>query len=186
MNTTPGMLLGTEEEYVPGRGTFVENSKIYAAQAGDVQIDPTRRITVTPVQGAPNAVDRGAVLFGRIEEIFEPVALVKVEPMETQGVRQAPNWNFYCVLHVSRIKNGYVDSVREEVKVGDVIKARVEEIERSEVYLSTKDSDLGVIMAFCSKCRAPLDFLGGRNLECKKCGSKESRKVGYPYRGATR
>ena len=176
---TPGEFLGTEEEYVSGAGSYQEGSDIHAALFGELGIDKDRRMNIKNNCVIPTSLKPGMVVYGRVEEIFEPIALVRIDPLTVGNERQVLE-QFYCVLHVSRVKMGYARSLRDEVKIGDIIKAVVDEISKGEVYLSTKRGGMGVIQAYCSVCRAPLD-INGQILVCHNCDNKENRKLGSPY-----
>ncbi len=176
---TPGEVLGTEEEYVSGYGSYQEGSDIFASLYGELSIDKERRMNINAMGTVPVGIKPGMVIYGRIEEIFEPIALVKAEPMEIGRERQVIE-QFYCVLHVSRVKMGYSRNIRDEVRIGDIIKAVVDDISNGEVNLSTKRGGMGVIKAFCARCREPLR-LDGQLLVCDCCENKERRKLGSPY-----
>jgi exosome complex component CSL4 len=175
----PGEFLGTEEEYVPGQGSYQEGSDIYSSSLGELSIDRERRMNVRSFRPVPSTIKPGMVVYGRVEEIFEPVALVRIDPLETDTERQVQD-QFYCVLHVSRVKMGYARNIRDEVRIGDIIKAVVDEISRGDVHISTKRGGMGVIKAFCSRCRNKLDS-EGQALKCHNCGNSERRKLGSPY-----
>ncbi len=178
MIALPGKTLGTEEEYMAGKDTFVEGVDIIASNSGEVVVDADRRVSINAFK-KPVLLSKGMVVYGRVEEIFEPIALVRVEGAEG-NIRSVYNQH-YCVLHVSRIAGGYAENVRDELRIGDIIKAVVDEIKNDEVHLSTKAPGFGVIKAFCSNCRHELEMKEGK-LECANCGSKENRKLGSPYR----
>ncbi|MEM3555438.1 MAG: exosome complex RNA-binding protein Csl4 [Candidatus Micrarchaeia archaeon] len=175
---TPGKFLGTEEEFVGGDGVYSEGGKLHAFYAGDIILDKQRRISVK-TKSVPRMVEPGMIVYGRIEDIFDPIALVKLELVEGVGMRQAQG-DYFCVLHVSNVKRGYVKELRDEVRIGDIIKAVVCEVKRGEAYLDMRGADLGVIKAFCSNCRNPLR-LKDRLLVCDACGNKESRKLSTEY-----
>lgn len=177
---TPGELLGTEEEYILGQGTYNERSDIRAALFGELRVDQERRMSIKSTTAIPTTIKLGMVVYGRVEEIFEPVALVRIDPISTGKERQVQD-QFYCVLHVSRVRMGYVRNIKDEVRIGDIIKAVVDEIKNGDIHLSTKRGGMGVIKAFCSKCRLPLEQKD-QVLECGNCGGKEKRKLGSPYR----
>ncbi|MBI4399561.1 exosome complex RNA-binding protein Csl4 [Candidatus Micrarchaeota archaeon] len=174
MMAFPGMLLGTEEEYMAGEGTYAENGKIYANITGEVSIGTDKKIVISS-NNRLKTVRPGTVVYGRIEEIFEPVALVKLEPIYDETGRQVFS-SYFVTLHVSNIKMGYVNSVKEEVRIGDILKARVEDMKKDFIHISIKDSDLGVIKAFCSECRGELLSMGS-SLQCGNCGKMERRKL---------
>ncbi|MCX6776401.1 MAG: exosome complex RNA-binding protein Csl4 [Candidatus Micrarchaeota archaeon] len=176
---TPGKLLGTEEEFVCGECVYGDEGKLHALCTGEVSVDKQKVVSVKPSNAIPKMVGPGMVVYGRVEDIFEPIALVKLEPLEAQGARQTQG-DYLSVLHVSNIRRDYVESLRSEVRVGDVIKAVVSEIRRGEVYLDIRGADLGVVKAYCSRCRNPL-YLRDRALVCKNCGNRENRKLCKEY-----
>jgi len=178
----PGESLGTEEEYAAGAGTFVDrDGEIRALIPGRICVSPGKAVSVQPVSPVPVALKRGDVVLARVEEIFEPVALLQVAPTTTGCVRQGPS-DGYGVIHASRIKSGYVDLVHDELRIGDIVKAVVEEVRPAdgELSLSTKYPGMGVVKAYCSRCRNPLVPAGGR-LQCERCGSVERRHLSSSY-----
>ncbi|MEW6328494.1 MAG: exosome complex RNA-binding protein Csl4 [Candidatus Micrarchaeota archaeon] len=178
--SAPGDALGTEEEFIPGEGTYVDGDTIRALIAGAVSIGSDRRVSVRPRHPLPSALSPRMTVLGRVEEIFEPIALVRIAPSETGMTRQS--WpDVFGVLHVSRVKPGYARNIKDEIRIGDIIKATVEDIKAGEPSLSTRDRGCGVIKAFCTRCRSPLK-LAGSALACESCGNKEGRRLGSPYR----
>ncbi len=173
----PGQEIGTEEEYVSGPGTYVENAKIYASIVGKLTED-NRTLSVQQKHLlAP--LDVGTIVVGQIDNISDPVALVVVEPGLTDANRFATS-SAYCILHASYIKRGYVKSVRDELKIGDIIRARVTELKNGEYHISTEDANCGAIKAFCSSCRHPLEKKP-TGLQCPNCGNRENRKLADDY-----
>ncbi len=175
MATVPGKLLGTEEEFLAGANTVQEGSDIYASVIGSADF----REKIAKVRQAvlvPTALKPGDIVIGRIEEIFEPVALISVGLLkdEKNGTRQLALPG-YAVLHASRVKNGYVKNIHDEVKIGDILRARVEELKKDDVALTIKDDDLGVIKAFCTQCRSPMERKG-ELFYCGACDLSERRK----------
>jgi exosome complex component CSL4 len=177
--STPGKLLGTEEEFVGGEGVFNEGGKLHALYAGDASVDKQKVVSVKPSAAAPRMIAPGMIVYGRIEDIFEPIALVKLEPVESRGARQAQG-DYFSILHVSNVRREYVESLRGQVRVGDVIKALVSEIRKGEIYLDLRGPDFGVVKAYCSRCRNPL-YLKDKVLICHSCGNQESRKLSSEY-----
>lgn len=177
----PGAFLGTEEEYAAGAGTFTDSSgNIIATVAGDVSVGKDKTVSVKRKGGIPHKLKKGELVFARVEAIYEPVALLQVEPQEAAEGRQNPT-DGYSVIHASRVKAGYVEEIHDEMRVGDVVKASVEDIRPDgEVGLSTKAMGLGVVKAYCSRCRAPL-ALSGAKLQCGRCGSVERRHLSKDY-----
>jgi exosome complex component CSL4 len=178
----PGALLGTEEEFVAGDGTFVDREGgIRAALYGKPDITGNKTVSVIPAVRPPHRIRGGEIVLARVEEIYEPVALLQVSPMAGADGRQSPTQG-YSVVHASRIKNGYVEMVHDELRIGDVVRASVEEIRTDgELALSLKGPGLGVIKAYCSRCRNPLSLKAAGRLECARCGSVERRQLSRDY-----
>ena len=175
----PGEFIGTEEEYVPGAGTYTENERIYASISGDLKED-ARKLSVE--QKRPlRQLSPGATVIGVIENVVEPIALVSIRGGSgSEWFGETPD---YAVLHASMIKKGYVKNVRDEFKVGDIVRARIADLRNGELRLSTDGDELGAIAAFCAKCRNPMKLESGM-LKCEKCEWKDNRKMAKDYRKA--
>ena len=149
----PGEFIGTEEEYIAGEGTFSENERIYAKIAGELS-DTARKLSVSqekPLQ----ALGVGSVIIGRVENVVEPIALVSIATGSDMKDRFGETSD-YAVLHASMIKRGYVKNVRDEYKIGDIVRAKIADLRNGEFRLATDSDELGAIEAFCAKCRHPM------------------------------
>jgi len=175
----PGEHLGSEIEFLPDKGTYTEGEEIRSLFVGEAEV-AGKRVSVAPKASVPALLAPRMLVYGRVEEIFDPIALVRVEGAEMGGVRPVSN-AYYCVLHASRMSRGFTKNVRDEVRIGDVIKAVVDEIKGDDIHLSMREEGLGVVKAFCSRCRDALR-IEGNALACSSCGNKERRKLGSPYR----
>lgn len=176
----PGDFLGTEEEYVPDKGTFSDKERIYATITGQAGED-SRKLAVSQSRALAK-LDVGTTIIGRVENIVEPIALVSIQSGESPDMRfgQTPD---YSVLHASMIRRGYVKNVRDEYKIGDIIRAKIAAFQNGEFRLATDDDHLGAIKAFCAKCRHPLTVESGI-IKCESCGEKDNRKLADDYRKA--
>jgi exosome complex component CSL4 len=178
----PGDLIGTEEEYLPGSGTHVEGEKFYSALSGEVK-DTARTLSVAQKRSL-SAIGIGTVIIGSIENIVEPIALIRVKSGSNIDDDRLGDNPDYSVLHASMIKKGYVKNVRDEYKIGDIIRAKIVDIRNGEMRLSTDGENLGAIKAFCAKCRHAMKIAAG-GLECESCGAKDNRKIASDYRTVT-
>lgn len=177
----PGEFLGTEEEFAAGTGTRVEEGKIYAAVFGTMEVSRDKVVSVRARVQAPKPINAGSVVYGRVEEIFEPVALIQLQAVEWKEGRQIPPEG-YSVLHASRVKQGYVENIHDEVRIGDIVKCSVEGTRKDgEIGLSMKAPGLGVVKAYCSRCRGALALIQGGLLKCGRCGSEERRRLSTEY-----
>jgi len=87
---------------------------------------------------------------------------------------------FTGVLHISDVHLRYVDSMFDVCKAGDIIRAKVISTKNQVYHLSTKDKDLGVIYAFCSRCGGTLGSKR-QGMVCPRCGNIERRKIVFDY-----
>ena len=177
----PGTEIGIEEEFEAGQGTANEEGHILAAAAGpleekDHQLHVKGKPALTPLAA-------GAWVVGRIDNISEPVALAVVQAEEISGQR-TPQTSAYVVLHASYIKRGYVKKVRDEYRIGDIIRARIVEQKNGEFHISTDDPHAGCLVAFCSTCRQPMQKRPA-GLQCPGCERRENRKLADDYRVMT-
>jgi len=174
----PGEELGTEEEFIPGAGTKVDESGVIRAIiAGKISIDYNRHINIIS-DTALKKLKVGDIVYGRIEEMFESVAFLTIErPLDLKLKRIERS---SAIIPVSEIKDGFVKSIRDEIRVGDIVKGIVKEITPLRIIVSLRPAGMGVVKAYCSYDRSPLE-LRGRSLICKKCGQKEVRHIADSY-----
>ena len=74
----------------------------------------------------------------------------------------------------------YVELMFDVYRPGDVVRARVISDKNRVYHLSTKDKNLGVVYAFCSRCGYALEPKG-HDLFCLRCGKTEKRKTALDY-----
>jgi exosome complex component CSL4 len=176
----PGTLLGTEEEYVAGKGTYVENSKIYASILGRLE-DDKRTLNVI-CESLIMPVPVNAIIVGRVEAIIDPIAIVSVQQIESQGKCRFVISGENFVLKVQNIRQGYVKNVKDEIRIGDIIRAKVIDIKNGEYHITTEDPNLGCIRAYCSNPRSRFILTKtNTGLVCEQNGTKENRKVASDY-----
>ncbi len=178
----PGDYLGVIEEYFPGKGVKEENGELYAIRAGRVHIDSERmEISVEPVTDTPPLPEVGDIIIGRIIEVKPQAAIVQLVKIEGREDEREIATSKLAGIHVSQVKGGYVDSLLNEFRIGDIVRATVISNEKSPIQLSTRGIDFGVVYALCTRCRSPL-IRRGDKLICPKCGHVETRKLSSFYR----
>jgi len=176
----PGEEVGTEEEFLRGFGTYIEKEKIRSLLLGEKKIEDRRISVDRPYKY--RKIHRGAIVLGRVENVMENTALVSILPIDTKDGRY-PKTNDYAGLHVSKVSEGYVKDLKDKMRIGDIIKAMIIEydIKTGKIGLAMNRPFLGVVKAYCSKCRAPLKR-GGDILTCERCGGEETRQISNDYR----
>ncbi len=179
----PGQYIAGAEEVVPGENTFSENDEIYASAFGEVN-ERERSVEVTwdKTRHMPQ-VKAGMVLYCMVRKVSNTKAFLDCTPAEGSD-RPGSAMEVSAVLPVTAIRSSYVRDMRDEVRTGDIIKARISKIERAGVDVSVNAPDAGVVKAYCSSCRSGMDLKNG-SLICSNCGRKESRKLSSEYPSAT-
>jgi exosome complex component CSL4 len=178
----PGELIGTEEEYLEGKGTYSEHGNIRSYLVGKLSVDANRHATIVPYVRIPE-LKAGTVVYGRVVEMFESVAFVDLEiPVDPASMEQKKKRIVAMsgVIPVSEIKGEYVRSIRDELRVGDIIKGTIVKVTPFRLEVSLKAKGMGVVQAFCSYDRQLMNF-DGRTLKCGTCGKIDRRKLAMPY-----
>lgn len=173
----PGERLGVIEEFVPGRGTYVEDGNIYSAVTGQLQVDRAKReIHVKSLTHQPLLPKVGDVVIGKVTNVSEKTMMMRI-------VQIGDKWlstSFTGMMHISDSSPSYVKTMDDAFKVGDVVRAKVISTKNREFHLSTQSDNLGVIVAACTRCGAPLTFSRGR-LRCGVCNYFDRRKLASDY-----
>ena len=172
-----GDYLGTIEEYVPGRGTYSEEGKIYASNIGEVFLDREKHIANVRCK-YPAEIENGQIVFGEVTNIRKSNVTVIVKKIKGFD----SNLDIRTEIHVSNISNGYIEKPERVFGIGDIVKARVVKINGRLIDISTK-GNLGVVKAFCKRCRHPLvrPKEDKNKLICNYCGNRETRKTASDY-----
>ncbi|TDA32852.1 MAG: RNA-binding protein [Hadesarchaea archaeon] len=178
----PGTFLSTVEEFLPGEGVYEEGGKVYASCAGLVLVDlRTRKISVIP-RSSPPVLKRGDIVLGEVEDVGPQRVEITIGSLRRNENRQLPPPRL-GILHVSKVSKGYVRDLEKKFRVGDIVRAKVGEVGREIIQLSTAEDDLGVILAKCFNCNTTLkvENLKMGKLKCPVCKRVEFRKLANDY-----
>ena len=174
----PGDYLGVIEEFMPGEGVREENGELYATRAGRVRINPEKmEISVEPVTDTPPIPKVGDIVLAKVIEVKPQAVILQLLQIEGRDNDREIATSKLAGIHISQIKEGFVEDITKEFKIGDVVRAKVIANEKSPIQLTTRGKDLGVVYALCSKCRTPL-IRRGDKLICPRCGT--SRRGSSP------
>jgi exosome complex component CSL4 len=177
--TLIGEYLGTTEEYIPGEGTYAEDGKIYAATIGEKILDKENHKAIVKGKNMPE-IKPGQVVFGEVQGARKNMITIIVSKI--LGIKE--EIEVKTGLYVSNVANSYVEKVEDLFGIGDIVKAKVIKVDQDLVDVETK-GDLGVVKAFCKKCRTPLLKKGEMDMECPSCKHKEKRKIASDYGNVT-
>ncbi|MFH1664299.1 MAG: exosome complex RNA-binding protein Csl4 [archaeon] len=173
----PGDFLTVEEEYAPGKNTFEDTEgNVFSSKLGLKQFDDREReVSIKEKKPSNEVIEPGSIITGRVSIIKESFAVIDILSAEKNNVKQVPLFSS-AKLMISKVAKFHVMNLRDEFRVGDIIKAKVINVTKYGIDITTAYPELGVIKAFCCVCRSPLD-LYDKTLKCSKCGSVEKRKL---------
>jgi exosome complex component CSL4 len=167
----PGDALAISEEFLPGKNAYDADGTVRALLMGTLVRDlQEREIGVDPavVAKIPGV---GDVVTGQIE-----TAQSSVSNMKIYYLNGAPNQGGFVGLIFLREERGAGRGMRRtQVKLGDIVRAKVISTMNAMIHLSIGEPHLGVIATLCSNCGRPLSDDGGR-ARCNECGNQEERK----------
>lgn len=173
----PGDKLGASEEWLPGKGTYEEEGYVYSSVFGRVEYDHENLVAnVIPINPV-SEVEEGDIVYGKIRNNRGSIASMSINLVE--GEPRGISTDLEGSLHVSKISNDYIESVDSVFKKGDIVRAKVTQVEPS-IQLISQSKDLGVVKGFCTNCRKDLALKRGK-LYCENCDHYEKRKISSAY-----
>jgi exosome complex component CSL4 len=174
----PGDRLAAAEELQAGSGTYERDGDIIASVTGRFAVDKRDlKAKVAPAPKTPLLLKKGDIAICEVKQVMESMVIVNI--LQISGKKRQIAVDNDAAIHVSNISNSYVESTGQMFRVGDILRAKIIETGGS-IRLAKKDRDLGVIKAYCTRCRNPLE-LNGNKLECSVCGRVEERRIAPDY-----
>lgn len=170
---TPGERLGVIEEFTPGQGTYVEQGGIRAKVSGSMLLDLQKKIvSVYPLFRGTRVPKVGSIVTGQVSNLQSKAANLRISKIGNEHL----SGFFGGLLYISDVSAAYVDSIQDAAKPGDIIRAKVISEKNGVYHLSTRDSNLGVLYSYCSRCGGMLQKKQYK-MHCPKCGNIEKRHV---------
>ncbi len=177
----PGDFLSVEEEFMSGKNTFEDNEgNIYSAVVGLKELDEKERVVSVNSLISMNKIELGSIITAQVFLIKDPVVVLNILAIEKNGKEQIAAFS-NAQLMIANVAREHIKFLRDMFKIGDIVKAKVIKLNKFGIDVTTQYPELGVIKAFCSKCRNPLE-LYERTLKCPKCGSVERRKLSREFK----
>ena len=174
----PGEEVAVTEEYEGGEGTYEEDGKVFAAWPGTVEVDAEHRVVHVNPFNPPAQLREGDVIYGEVDEIRSSMAEARV--MAIHGRARQVAGEIDASLHVSKITNAYVEDIRDAMRLGDIIRARVMQTDPS-LQITTQEANLGVVLARCSADRTPMVKISESEVRCPRCERTYRRKLAADY-----
>ncbi|MDH5437718.1 MAG: exosome complex RNA-binding protein Csl4 [Candidatus Bathyarchaeota archaeon] len=173
----PGDRLGVIEEFTLGPGTYEEEGTIYSEVTGRTLMDMlNKKISVFPLVHAVGVPKVGSTVTGQVSDVQSRSATLRIIKIGKKSI----SGSFTGILHISDVSPGFVESMFDVCKAGDIMRARVVSDKNRVLHLSTADKNLGVVYALCSRCGQMLPLKGLR-MRCTSCGKIERRKIASDY-----
>jgi exosome complex component CSL4 len=127
-------------------------------------------INVKPVS-LTKVPSNGDVVTGQVETAQTNTANLKIYYLN--GVPTLGG--FAGTIFLREERGGGRGIRRTQLKLGDIVRARVVSTMNGMIHLSMGEPHLGVIASLCSNCGRPLTAVDGR-AGCENCGNIEDRK----------
>jgi exosome complex component CSL4 len=175
----PGEFLSTEEEFIAGKNAVESDGGIYSTVSGSVEADQKTKEISVKAKKPMRALKTGDLVYGRVELVKENSVIITLCELAGKPEQRVIGFG-RAMLPIRNVSRDYVEKLSDFFKVGDLVKVRVSKIFKDAIDVESQHPDLGVIKAFCSKCRQPLHKFGP-DLRCMKCGSSEQRKLSSEY-----
>ncbi len=169
----PGDRIAAGEEYMPGPGTYESGGVIYAAVAGTVMFSEADKTVAVLGARRVSRLRTGDLVLGEVIGVSNSLANISVFAVD--GMDRQIGAGESGAVHVSKMSESFVDDARKEFRTGDLVRAMVLQVSPS-LQLSTRETNLGVIMARCGRCRNRLTNMSGK-LYCADCERQEYRKL---------
>ncbi len=176
----PGEELGISEEYSAEENTFEdEDGTIYADSVGTAEFDDSSREVNVEKERVVKNFSPGSTVHAAVSGVRKNRVLVHIINAEKNGEKRIVSHSM-AMIPIANVSQRFVKDLRQEFRIGDIVKAEVESIKPFGIRLLTSKPSLGVVKAYCSKCRHPLHLIG-RELKCTNCGSTERRKTSSEF-----
>jgi len=176
----PGEKIGVIEEFIRGKGTYVNNGVIRSKIVGTTLVNlVSREVMVYPRVRMPVFPEVGSTIIGQVVDVQKTIALVNILKIGDRASRGS-----FTGILLSTTVDGrrgiHVRDLKNAVRAGDIIVAKVLNNKNGIFILSTAGSKYGVIYALCSECGEILELEKTR-LKCPKCKRVERRKTSSNY-----
>ena len=136
----------------------------------------SKKVSVYPLVSENIYPKVSSIVVGQVGNAQSDNVLVRIFKIGSKAISGV----FTGIFHISDVSERYVNSMADVVKPGDILRAKVISIKNKVYHLSTKDSGLGVLYAFCSRCSNLLEPKR-YDMRCSNCGNIERRKFALDY-----
>ena len=184
----PGDRICSARKCGAGDGTYIRGGNVHASAVGKLSLVAAGDgafVANVALEGdrqyaSSQVLSVGQVVLGRVVRVITQQAFVEIVSADVTGPLKE--------RHSGSIRKEDVRAgATEEVEIygsfrpGDIVLCRIISLGDSRRYfLTTNETELGVIRATCSSCRENMAPLNWKEMECPSCKQKELRKCAKP------
>lgn len=204
----PGDRIGSVRQVFPGPGTYAKGGNVYASVLGCMEVtktDPQQSespgtvVSIRPQRplASSQVIKVGQMVLCRVTRVAAPQAtldIIAIEgtgPIATIGTQRVPEGSITrdeCVRATTTSGGSKTSTttttsreVHECFQPGDMVLAKVLSLgDARRYFLTTAESELGVIHAVCYSSGEPMIPCSWKEMECPVSGVKEPRKCAKP------
>ncbi len=170
----PGDHLTSAEEAEPGQNTYTEGDEVFSATMGEDESEPGRATVRSKTRNLPSP-EIGMEVYGVVIKSSPNKAIIGCIPVsEAEG--QGRGLETEAVIPVTAVRRGYVNDMRDEVKIGDIVRAKIKSVEKTGLEATLQPKECGIVACFCPRDRTRMD-LHDTLFVCPACNWKERRKL---------
>jgi len=178
----PGDYIASCEEYLPGKGTFVESGRIFSSVKGMKMVDQEEMLVeVIPTGSYCEDVQKNDTVLGRVSKFSKNHVFIDI-----YYKKKKPRQKFRPIfkskrarIHLSMISRKHINNIENEMSENDIVKGLVIQVEPS-IMVSTAQEDMGIMKSVCHSCGNTFQRRG-RLLACIKCKFEIRKKVSSDY-----
>ena len=174
----PSEYIAVEEEFLPAKGTYVENNEIRSSLFGEVSVDKKYyKARVYPIVN-PKPFPKFR------DEVIAQVTIVNRSSLKLNVVYHAGREvtpPYSAIMHISDASREYLKSLEDVYGRGDFIRAVVNDSKSFPLQLECKRAENGVIYTLCDKCGDEVEKVKRNTLKCNTCGWTQNRLTAIDY-----
>ena len=108
----PGEEVAVVEEFLPADGTFEEDSKVYAALMGELELDLEEKTATVKAINPMVELEQGDLVFCAVTDVRSAMAICEVVAKE--GKERNITGDTNGTIHISKLSTDYVQDVGRE------------------------------------------------------------------------
>ena len=182
---TPGAIIGKSDEHTSGEGTIERNGDLVSLLTG-VVIETDGVISVQS-HNELLRLEVGDYVIGEVSKLHEKSGEIRVLSVENKPNRVVMADQMYAQMHVTAICDRFLHNTADALRVRDLVRAKVTEVENVVRVDMRGESNCGVLWAICPPCGAEFEAQqqGDWNVYCPTCENRAFRAMADDFGGST-